>query len=445
METYGDQHPAIVVEVREKEIDVLTRDQELVTIDWDGLDWARPYIDVNTRGARPRTAGDIVGPGDVIRIEAREDGSWALGQVPSIQGALVSIDPDTGAIRAMVGGYDFALRQYNHATQARRQPGSNFKPFFYAGALESGLTAASIYNDAPIVLPGGELEKVYRPRNSGDAFHGNIRLREALYRSINLVSLRVVLDMGPEKVLDFVQRFGFDTSNFPENVQLAFGGGTIGLTPVEVATGYAAFANGGYKVEPHLISSIASINDDDIFHVEPPMVCDEEERCGEFPKAPRIMDERVAYIMDSILADVITRGTGSKVLRHLNRSDLRGKTGTTNDADIWFSGYTRDLVATTWAGFGNNSPVGNREWGSTTPIEIWIEYMKDALPPESEARSLDMPNGLARVRIDPTTGYRAEPNDPDAIFEIFREEQVPQQAPALARKEEDEEPVKRIF
>lgn len=441
----GDQHPAIVAAVREQEIDVLMRDGETVTVGWKGLDWARPYIDVDTRGARPRTANDIVEAGDVIRIEQADDGSWALGQVPAVQGAIVAIDPVNGAVRAMVGGYDFNARQYNHATQARRQPGSNFKPFFYAGALEDGLTAASIYNDAPIVLPGGELEEVYRPKNSGDAFHGNIRLREALYRSINLVSLRVVLDLGPEQVLDYVRRFGFDTSGFPSNAQLAFGGGTIGLTPLEVATAYAAFANGGYKVEPHLISSISSINTDDMFHVLPPTVCADEASCGEFPMARRIIDERVAYIMDSILMDVIQRGTGRKALRQLERSDLRGKTGTTNDADIWFSGYTPDLVATAWAGFSSNAPVGSREWGSTTPLETWIAFMEDALPPESESRSIRIPDGVVRVRIDPETGYRAEPDDPDAIFEIFREDRVPPPAPALARKDQNEEPVKQIF
>jgi penicillin-binding protein 1A len=442
---YGNQHPAIVAAVRENEIDVLTRDLELITIPWEGLSWARPYIDVNTRGPRPRKAADIVSEGDLVRIEEDPEVGWALGQVPDIQGALVALDPMNGAVRALVGGYDFNAKQYNHATQARRQPGSNFKPFFYAGALESGLTAASVYNDSPIVLPGGELEEVYRPKNSGDVFHGNIRLREALYRSINLVSLRVILDYGAGNAIDYVSRFGFDTSAFPRDVQLAFGGGTIGLTPLEVATGYAAFANGGYKVDPYLISSITSINNDEIFTILPATVCETQEDCGDFPMATRIIEPRVAYIMDSILSDVVVRGTGTKARRALKRSDLRGKTGTTNDADIWFSGYTHDLVATTWAGFDDNSPVGNREWGSTVPIETWIAFMEHALPSEDESRELPLPDGLVSVRIDPDSGYRAEPTDPDAIFEIFREEMVPPPPPALARKEEDEEPVKQIF
>ncbi|MEO2173658.1 MAG: transglycosylase domain-containing protein, partial [bacterium] len=317
----GNQSPGIVIAVRESEVDVLTQSQEVVTIAWQGLEWARPYIDVDTRGPKPKIAGDIVNIGDVIRYEESEAGEFSLGQVPDIQGALVSLNPNNGAIVALVGGYDFRARQYNHANQAQRQPGSNFKPFYYAGAMENGLTAASMFNDAPIVLPGGELEEVYRPRNSGNVFHGNLRLREALYRSVNLVSLRVVLDFGPSNVVNYVRRFGFDTSNFPHDVQLAFGGGTIALTPLEVATGYAAFANGGFKVDPHVISEITSINDDTVFLAQPATVCQDAD-CLELPQAKRIIEPRVAYVMNSILSDVIVRGTGTKAFRALKRRDL---------------------------------------------------------------------------------------------------------------------------
>ncbi|MEX2488116.1 MAG: PBP1A family penicillin-binding protein [Pseudomonadales bacterium] len=442
--TVGNQYPAIVTETRADEMDVLTTELEVVTIPWEGLKWARPYINVNTRGRRPDSASDIAQTGDMIRIERREDGGWALGQVPNIQGGLVALAPADGAIKALVGGYDFHANQFNHVTQARRQPGSGFKPFFYAGALEHGLTPASIYNDAPIVLPGGELEEVYRPRNSGNVFHGKVRVREALYRSINLVSLRVILDYGPANAIEYVRQFGFDTSNFPVNVQLAFGGGTIALSPLDLATGYAAFANGGYKVDPYAIKEVESINEGNIYKAEPPTVCDGE--CEAGPAAPRIIEPRVAYIMNSILSDVVSRGTATKARRALERGDLKGKTGTTNDADIWFSGYTHDLVATVWAGFGDNSPVGNREWGSTTPIETWIEFMKEALPPESESSELPMPNGLVTARIDPETGYRVDASHPNAVFEIFREENVPPRAPGLARQDDgSEEPLQQIF
>jgi len=237
-------------------------------------------------------------------------------------------------------------------------------------------------------------------------------------------------------------------------VQLAFGGGTIALTPIEVATGYAAFANGGYKVDPYLIAEVDSINDDILFKAEPPTVCESSsssidasdgEICNGLPQAKRIIEPRVAYVMDSILLDVVNRGTGTKARRLLKRSDLRGKTGTTNDADIWFSGYTPDLVATAWTGFDNNDPVGSREWGSTTPLETWIEYMRVALPKPENATSIPIPDNLVTVKIDPVTGLRTQTTDPQGIFEIFRAELAPDLPPALAKKEETQDQLQQLF
>lgn len=442
MEELGGQHPAIVVRVHEDNVDIVTPDLEELTISWQGLAWARPYINADRRGARPGTASDIVEVGDVIRYEIAEDGTLKLGQQPDIQGALVALDPYDGAVRAIVGGFDFRARQFNHATQARRQPGSNFKPFYYTGAMENGLTAASIFNDAPLVLPGGELEETYRPKNSSDEFHGNIRLREALYRSINLVSIRVILDYGPEAAVDYVSRFGFDTTRFPRDLQLAFGGGTIALTPLEVVTGYATFANGGFKVAPYLLRELDSINSDSIYLADPKVAC--VEYCAGLNQAERVIEPRVAHIMDSMLSDAIRRGTGTKAMRTLKRGDLRGKTGTTNNADIWFSGFTPDLVATSWAGFSDNSPVGNREWGSTTPLETWIDFMAEALPAEEESRLLPRPDGIVSVKIDPDTGLRTDPTDPDGIFEIFREEHVPAES-ELKKSTDDSDLTQQIF
>ncbi len=438
--TVGNQHPAIVVEVEQQSIVVLNRDTEKVSIDWDGLKWARPYLTVDSRAPRPRTAADIVQVGDLVRISRTEEDRWKLGQVPDIQGALVALDPSNGAIKALVGGYSFEAQQFNHATQARRQPGSNFKPFFYAGALESGLTAASIFNDAPLVLQGGEQEETYRPRNSGDTFEGNLTLREALYRSINLVSLRVLLNYGAENAIQYVKRFGFDTGNFPKNVQLALGGGTIALSPLDLATGYATFANGGFKVDPFLVDGIRSINGDVIYTEEPATVCNDPCDPQREKAAKRVIEERVAHIMNTMLSDVITnkRGTGRKVLRVLPRADLHGKTGTTNDADIWFSGFNRKLVATAWAGFDNNGPVGNREYGNTAPLDMWTRFMRSALP-EEEDQTAAQPPGLVSVRINPRTGLRAKATDPNAVFEIFREEYVPPDAPDLVHAQDKEE------
>jgi len=439
----GNQHPGIVIGVNEDSMEVLTRSEQ-VHLEWEKLKWARPYLSVNSRGAQPRTATEIAGVGDLIRIAADPEGGWVLGQKPDIQGALVALSPQTGAIEALVGGYDFQNNQFNHATQARRQPGSNFKPFFYAGALESGLTAASLFNDAPIVLPGGKLEEVYRPSNSGDKFMGNVRLREALYRSINLVSLRVILDYGTDNAINYVKRFGFDTSNFPRDVQLAFGGGTISLTPLEIATAYSSFANGGYKVNSHLISTIETARGDVIYEESPATACNPCDSEPPARPANRIIEARTAYIMDSILKDVMTKGTGRKGFRRLKRNDLGGKTGTTNDADIWFSGYNQQQVATVWVGFDNNQPVGSKEYGSTAPLDTWSSFMADVLP-TAEDLPRPQPAGIVQVRIDPKTGLRTSASNPKAIFELFREERVPTESPSVANKQEEEQATQMIF
>ena len=455
----GGLMPGIVMALDEEGIDVLIQpdpasnaedaERVVVRIGLDTMRWAREFRDADRRGVAPTSPEDVVSLGDLILLEPRADG-WGLSQAPTIQGALVSLDPRNGAIRALSGGFDFRAQQYNHATQARRQPGSSFKPFFYAGALERGdLTASSIFNDRPVVLPGGGLEEVYRPKNSGETFRGNIRLREALTRSINLVSLRVVLNFGPDNVIDFVRGFGFDTSTFPRDVQLAFGGGTIALTPLEVATGYAAFANGGFRVEPHFIESVRTLEGDLDLVAKPAVACRDCDPPGpgESPHAPAVMSDEVAYIMDSVLADVVRRGTGRNAYTALKREDLRGKTGTTNDADTWFTGYNADLVTSVWVGFDDNSPVGKREWGSTTPLEAWTAYMQGALPEDESYVWETLPAGLVRVRINRETGLATTADDPDAVFEVFRAERAPKVSAVAARRQDSEaaEAVQQIF
>jgi len=440
----GNQEPSIVTKIDNKSIFLLGKSRKEIVINWEDETWARPFINSNERGKRPKSPKDLFSIGDVIRVEQRNRTEFGLGQIPAIQGAFVAIDPKNGSIKALVGGFDFKQNQFNHVTQARRQPGSSFKPFYYAGALENGLTAATIFNDAPLVLPGGELEETYRPKNSGDAFQGNIRLREALYRSINLVSIRVLLDLGPENAIKYVSRFGFDTSNFPKNLQLAFGGGTIALSPLEVATAYATFANGGFKIEPNLIRTIDSINEEFYYQEMPLELCAKD--CeSKVRKATRVVEPRVAFIMNSMLSDAVKKGTARKATRILDRQDLHGKTGTTNDSDVWFSGYTPNLVATAWAGFSDNSPVGNREWGSTAPLETWIEFMKEALKGSPEDILRSKPEGLVLVKIDPKTGLRAKASDPQGIFEIFREEYSPQTISKRVPGFEVEDPTQTLF
>jgi penicillin-binding protein 1A len=444
LDEIGNQEPSIVTKIDGKSLFLLRKDLKEIVLNWEGQKWARPFINSNERAQRPKSPEKLFNVGDVVRVEQINESDFRLGQIPAIQGAFVAMDPNDGSIEALVGGFDFKQNQFNHVTQARRQPGSSFKPFYYAGALENGLTAATIFNDAPLVLPGGELEETYRPKNSGDAFQGSIRLREALYRSINLVSIRVLLDLGPENAIKYVSRFGFDTSNFPKNLQLAFGGGTIALSPMEVATAYATFANGGYKIEPYFIGTIDSINEDFNFQGSPAAMCLKDCENGE-KKAARVLDPRVAFIVNSMLSDAVKKGTARKATRILDRQDIHGKTGTTNDSDIWFSGYTSNLVATAWAGFSDNSPVGNREWGSTAPLEMWIDFMKEALKDSPKNILPSKPEGLVLVKIDPKTGLRANASDPQGIFEIFREEYIPQTLSRRYTGQEAEDPTQTLF
>jgi len=486
---YVDLEPAVVVSAAEDHAMALLPSGTRARIDLDAMKWARPYIDVNTRGARPRAATDVVSIGDVIRLreevyedeESAQESRLVLTQAPAIEGALISINPNTGAVRALVGGYDFALNQFNHALQAARQPGSGFKPFVYAGALQHGVTPASIYMDAPLVFEDQNLESDYRPDNDNNLYNGPTRLREALYRSINLVSMRVLLDVGAAEILDYAARFGFDTSRFPRNTQLAIGGGTMAVTPIEMVRAYSVFANGGWRVTPHIISRVLDLNGETVFEPRYPEVCPDcpeqgaesasvmdpnakaDSQRAEEPgslqellasepasettlaegaipaeepaalPAERAIDERIAYIMTSMLKDVVRRGTGTRA-RSLKREDLAGKTGTTNEAaDTWFNGFNPTIVTTVWVGFPDHTPLGRREYGSNNPLPIWIEYMQAALRDQPE-QTASLPAGVVTMKIDPKTGEVATPTQRDAIFEYFLKEHAPKLKPSSRRQ-----------
>jgi penicillin-binding protein 1A len=398
--------------------------------------WARPFIDANNRGAVPAKAADVVAPGDVVWLKQFQEG-WGLSQMPNIQSTLVAMNPNNGAIKAIVGGFDFSANQFNHALQAARQPGSGFKPFVYSAALDAGVTPASIFMDAPLVFQDENMETTYRPKNDGERYNGPTRLREALYRSINLVSIRVLLAVGAGEVIDYVGRFGFDTSEFPRNTQLAIGGGTIGVTPLEMARAYATFANGGYLVDPNIVKEVKTMAGETIYKPNYPVVCRDcptpEATTDAGPDtsvaadtpipAPRVIDEGNAFIMNSMLQDVIRRGTAVRA-RVLERNDIAGKTGTTNEADTWFNGYQKNLVATVWVGFDDHSPVGDNEYGSNSPLPIWIEFMKAALasvPQEVPTQ----PSDIVTLKIDPRTGEPATPDQGSAIFEYFLANHTP--------------------
>ena len=453
----GGFFPALVIAQEEQEVIAYTNEYGVVIIGWEGLNWARKYLSQDSRGARPKIAADITNVGDIIRVnwfqpEKTEDaeseggavaeGFWRLEQIPQIEGALVSLNPLDGGINALVGGLDYYRSKFNRVTQARRQPGSSFKPFIYSASLQKGFTAASFINDAPIVFDAPGLESAWRPENYSGKYFGPTRLREALTKSRNLVSIRLLRAIGAEYALQYVSRFGFDPKVLPANLSLALGSGE--LTPMELVRAYAVFANGGYKIDPYFVQRIKSGNGELIYEADPETVCEVCENVAldddgepvdiatlidmdQLPpnkSATRIVDAENAWIINSILQDVIKRGTGRKA-RVLARKDLAGKTGTTNDQkDAWFSGFNGRVVTTVWVGFDKVAPLGKRETGARAALPAWIDYMRVALENVPESQMV-RPPGLITVRIDPDTGLLAGANHPNAIFESFREGSVP--------------------
>ena len=421
--------PAVVVAVEERAITVRRQDDALVKIEWGGLRWAREFLGTDALGRLPSEAADVAAVGDVVRIES--DDGWQLRQVPEIQGALVSLDPRTGAVRALVGGWNFHAQQFNHALQGTRQPGSGFKPFVYSAALEQGVTPATVFWDAPLVFEDANLETTYRPRNDSGDYRGPMPLRQALYQSRNAVSIRVMQRIGAKSIIDHASQFGFDTSTMPRNTQLAIGGGTITLAPIDMAAGYAAFANGGFRIEPHIIKRVERLDGGVVLEPRHAQACDPcpapETGVPAPEPAPRAISERNAFIMDSMLRDVIRRGTGRRA-RALDRTDIAGKTGTTDLArDTWFNGYHPNLVATAWVGFSDPRPAGVREYGSSTALPIWIDYMREALADEPEV-TRPIPEGVVSVKVGPGSGQTSAAGNSKATFEYFFADKVPRQA-----------------
>lgn len=442
----GPWHPALVLSIEDKRAVVMLATGDQTTLEWEqGFAGTVRYINEDRHTYEAETVGELIAAGDLIRLRMGESPRrWQFSQIPDIQGALVSLDADSGAILSLVGGYSYQRSSFNRVTQAARQPGSAFKPFIYTAALDKGFTAASIINDAPIVFDDASLGGTWRPSNSNGQFNGPMRLRKALYLSRNLVSIRLLREMGINYAIDYVSRFGFDSSKLPRDLSLALG--SHSLTPLDVVTGYAVFANGGYKVSPYLIEQIIDRDGNTLYRADPVIVChecneedlamsafDEAESLDDLDiddltaparKAERVVDEEVTFLIDSILKDVITRGTGVKA-RKLGRSDAAGKTGTTNGpTDAWFSGYSSGVVTSAWVGFDQNQKLGRSEYGGSVALPIWVDYMSAALKDRAE-RHLKQPDGIISVRIDPETGKLAAPGQSDAIFEYFRIDRAP--------------------
>jgi len=475
--TIGPLQPAIISFVHDDRLILLKKNGESAILNWaDGLDTLRLFKTVNVQSPLIDSAASIFETGDLIRIEEHENGRVTLSQIPLIQSAMVALDPFSGAIRALVGGFDYRQSTFNRVTQASRQPGSNFKPFIYTTALKNGFTTASIINDAPVVFEDAKLEDTWRPENDGGKFYGPTRLREALYRSRNLVSIRLLRRIGVDRTLESLQSFGFNTSDMPSDLSVALG--SHAMRPIDIATGYAIFANDGFRVNSHILDRVIDRNGNVIFQAQPELACNpcvpENIRGDQLPQtannpskdsveqqleqlfsdieqnslaegdkyswekvkqslileptavstpAERVIDQQTAFLMDSMLKDVILRGTGRKA-KTLNRSDIAGKTGTTNGPrDAWFSGYSPDLVATAWVGFDDNSVLGRNEYGGSAALPIWIQFMGEALS-EKPIMVKRQPNGIVMVKIDAETGKRVPPNQ-QGIYEFFKSENVP--------------------
>jgi penicillin-binding protein 1A len=458
----GGLEPAVVIAMTDKEVVGYLPDGRLQVITWEGLSWARPYLSENSLGPEPETTTDILKIGDIVRLEQGAEGSWQLAQLPEVSGALVSLRPTDGALLALTGGFDFFQSKFNRAIQAERQPGSNFKPFIYSAALEKGYTLASIINDAPVVFDDNELESEWRPENYSGKFYGPTRLHKALVNSRNLVSIRLLQSIGIRNAINYVTNFGFDPERLSRDLSLALGSAAI--TPYELVRGYATFANGGFLIEPYFIQRIEDSDGNVLYQADPLIACDdncadvlpppapvEGEPMAEVPDAeplqaedataviaeeaveelrlprpaPRTLEKRNVYLVRTMMQDVIRHGTGRRALQ-LGRNDLAGKTGTTNDQrDAWFSGFNNDVVTTVWVGFDNPQPLGSRETGAHAALPMWIDYMREALRDQPEA-NMEQPDGMVSARIDATTGEFTSADNANAMFELFRYENVPQ-------------------
>lgn len=418
--TLNNLVPAVITEVHEKEATAIVQNGHSAQIPWSGLSWARPALKNGWVGKSPVKAAQIVAVGDIVYVHSTKE-HWELAQIPEAESAMVALNPKNGAIEVLVGGFNFQKSKFNRATQSSRQPGSSFKPFVYAAALNNGYSLATLINDAPIVVDDPSQPNLWRPHNVNLKFNGPTRLKQALVQSKNLVSIRILDDIGINYTIDFLTRFGFNKKLLPKGLSLALG--SLSISPMDLTAAYAVFANGGYKVEPFLIDRITDKDGKILLQAKPSVVCNNcDANVDHSTLAPRVIPEDITYLMNSALKDVIQHGT-ARAARVLNRQDIAGKTGTTNDqVDSWFAGFNSDLVVTTWIGFDN--PKSLHEYAAGLALPLWIDFMKVALKGKPE-HELKQPENVVTVRIDPSSGLLARPNQANGIIEYFRDKEVP--------------------
>ena len=445
----GNLIPAIIKHSDEKQAIAYIQDGSSIELGLPAVAWAAQQIDEDTLGPAPKRVNDVLRVGDVVYLEHLNDDEWKLAQVPDVEGGLVAIDPKNGAILALSGGFDFRRNQYNHVALAQRQPGSSFKPFIYSAALEKGFTPASLISGAPIVVEDVSLEDEWRPEDYSRKFFGPTRLRKALALSLNLVSVRLLRAITPEYAAEYMGRFGFSPEKLPKNLSLTLG--TAEATPLQMASAFAVFANGGFRIEPYLIARIEDAKHNILEQANPVVVCpgcpapgsvaggtipgmgEVGQRREPLPRMPgatpsapaarhaeQAITPQNSFLMTSILRDTVSYGTAQSA-NVLSRKDLAGKTGTTNDhRDAWFNGFNSDLVAISWVGFDQNQPLGKGETGGRAALPMWIDYMRVVLDDLPE-KPLVPPAGIVTAHINRETGKPAAASDPNAMLEYFIE------------------------
>ena len=430
-DTIGPLYPGLVASAGDESANIYIKNYGFAELKLSSITWARAQLSTNRRGKAPKKTSEVFTAGDLIYLHKDNDQKWQLAQLPEVEGALVAVSPFDGAVTALNGGFEYFQNKFNRATKSRRQPGSGFKPFIYSAALEKGYTAASIINDAPVVFDDPGLENTWRPENYSGKFFGPTRLRVALTNSRNLVSIRLLRDITANYAINYAQRFGFDASQMPKNLSLALGSGNA--APWDMARAYAALANGGYRIEPYIIQRIEDASGNIIMQAQPDTVCESclvtdathtDESKSLFNPAKRIITRQNAYLMNTLLRDVVRYGTGKKALS-IGRKDLAGKTGTTNDQiDAWFNGFHPELVAISWVGFDSPKSLGRYETGGRAALPMWIDFMKVVLKNVPDD-PLKQPVDMVTVKIDPKTGLLAQPGANNAIYETFRKQYLP--------------------
>lgn len=415
--------PAVILNIESNQATAIAKYGKVITLEFEGVSWARKALKEGKVDKSPSNISQVVKIGDIVYVTENAN-KYSLSQLPQIEAAFVAINPKDGSIKALLGGFNFEKSKFNRATQASRQPGSSFKPFVYAAALNKNYSLATLVNDAPIVIDDPSQANLWRPHNHNLKFNGPTRLKEALIHSSNLVSIRVLDDIGIDYAIDYLTNFGFLKKNLPYALSLALG--SLSVSPLEISQAYAVFANGGYKIEPYLINQITDNDGNILLQAKPSTVpnelahhdIDEEEF-----EAPQVISKDIVFLINSALKDVMKRGT-ARSASVLKRDDIAGKTGTTNDqVDAWFAGYNPDLVVTTWMGFDNPEPI--HEYATTTALPIWIDFMKFALKGMPE-KPQSIPDNIVSVRINPTTGLLAHPNHAEGVIEFFRRDEVPE-------------------